>query len=149
LNCQDAAWEVAVDLTDAEKEAWCAERRDDVIAYLRNQPLDHGAVGEAPAWFVAPYVSIWAIESLKSPGWVGWWAISGDLPTDYCSSENCRHPRLAMRRIAQRWASAIEQTLPEDITIGDTGLPVSLLPSLKTRTATLFEFSADDGLWDE
>lgn len=138
-----------MDPIDADEEAWCAKRRMAVIEYLRGQRLDHGAVGEVPAWFVAPYVSIWAIESLKSPGWVGWWVISGDLPTDYCSAQDCRHPRLAMKRFAEEWTSAIEQTHPGDATIGETGLSVSLLPLLKTRADLLLKFSADDNLWAE
>jgi hypothetical protein len=138
-----------MDPADADEEAWCADRRNDVVQHLRTERLDHGAVGEVPAWFVRPYISIWAIESLKSPGWVGWWAISGDLPTDYCSSQDCRHPRLAMRRIADEWKAAIDQTKPNDTTIGETRLPVSLLSLLKARTDLLFRFSADDDLWAE
>ena len=71
-----------MDPANADEETWCAERRNDAVQYLRNQRLDHGAVGEVPAWFAVPYISIWAIESRKVPGSVGWWVISGDLPTD-------------------------------------------------------------------
>jgi hypothetical protein len=149
LTCEDVAGEAAVDPADAKEEAWCAARRDDVVQYLLNLRLDHGAVGDVPAWFVAPHIAIWAVESLRSPGWVGWWAISGDLPTDYCSAQDCRHPRLAMRRFADGWTAAIEQTKPEDATIGETGLPVSLLSLLKARADLLFKFSADDDLWAE
>lgn len=102
-----------------------------------------------PAWFAAPYISIWAIESLQAPGSVGWWSISGDLPTDYCSAQDCRHPRLAMKRFAEEWRSAIGQTRPDDATIGETGLPVALLPLLKERVDLLLKFSADDYLWAE
>jgi hypothetical protein len=136
-----------VDPAGADEEAWCAERRDDVVQYLRDLRLDHGGVGDVPAWFVAPHIAIWAIESRQSPGWVGWWAISGDVPTDYCSAQDCRHPRLAMRRFAEEWATAIDQTRPEDTTIGATGLPVSLLSLLKARSDLLFQFSSDDDLW--
>ena len=87
----------------AVEERWCAEHRDAVADYLKRQKVDHGEIGEWPAWHVAPYVSIWAIESKKSRGWVGWWAISGDLPTDYISAEKIKHPREALRAIGQRW----------------------------------------------
>src|SRR5437764_5727586 len=36
-----------------------------------------------PRWFLSPYVAVWAVRSRANPDRVGWWAISGDLPTDY------------------------------------------------------------------
>ncbi|HXV01718.1 MAG TPA: DUF4826 family protein [Caulobacteraceae bacterium] len=141
--------EAVMDPSNDDEEAWCAEQRDNVVAYLAAQPLAHGPVGEVPAWFVSPYVSIWAIESVKSPGWVGWWAISGDLPTDYCSADNCRHPRLAMRRIAEEWMAAIEGTRPGDLTIGKLGKSLEQLPLIESRAALLLEWSDDDDIWAE
>jgi hypothetical protein len=138
-----------MDPTNPDEEVWCSERRNEVIAYLGRQPLQFGEVGEVPAWFTSPLVSIWAIESLQSLGWVGWWAISGDLPTDYCSAHDCRHPRLAMRRFAEEWRAAIARTGPEEQTIDDMGLPASLAPLLHARADLLFEFSNDDGLWED
>jgi hypothetical protein len=138
-----------MDPTNVDEEAWCSERRVEVVEYLGRQPLQFGELGEVPAWFNAPLVSIWAVESLKEPGWVGWWAISGDLPTDYCSAQDCRHPRLAMRRFAEQWGAAIRRTRPEDETIDATGLPASLAPLLQARADLLFEFSADDELWKD
>lgn len=78
------------------EEGWCAEQRKIVAHYLRSQQLNHGRVGEWPAWHDAPCVAIWAIESVARPEWIGWWAISGDLPTDYISAadvEPPQHPR--------------------------------------------------------
>jgi hypothetical protein len=138
-----------MDPADAQEEVWCDERREEVSRYLKSQNLQHGAIGEVPAWFSAPYISVWAIESLKNPGWVGWWAISGDVPADYCAAENCRHPRLALKRIAESWNEDIAATRDGDATIGQSGLPSSLLPLLKARAQLLLEFSADDELWPE
>lgn len=53
----------------ALEERWCMARRDEVGEYLQRQGLSHGEIGEWPAWHVAPISSIWAIESLKAPGW--------------------------------------------------------------------------------
>lgn len=52
----------------AMEEQWCAERRAQITSYLQSQGLDHGRVGEWPAWHVAPYVSIWAIGA--GPDWL-------------------------------------------------------------------------------
>ena len=68
----------------AAEAQWCAERRAEVTAYLRRERVDHGRVGERPAWHIVPHVC-------------------GDLPTDYVSSETIKHPRDAVRAFAQEW----------------------------------------------
>jgi hypothetical protein len=95
------------DYDDPEINAqWCGERRREVAEYLRVEGLTHGRIGDRPAWQVAPYVSVWAVESLAVPGAVGWWAISGDLPNDYVSSSEAKDPRQAVRAIALLWREA-------------------------------------------
>ncbi|MBL8554364.1 MAG: DUF4826 family protein [Phenylobacterium sp.] len=138
------------ELTPDEEEAWCAEMRDQVVDYLQRQPGRHGQVGEWPGWRMAPYVSVWAVESLKAPGSVGWWVISGDLPTDYCSSsEDCNNPRRAMRRFAESWRRAIAATPEDAATLGDTCLPVEFADMLASRADFLLEMVRDDELWPE
>ena len=138
-----------VDPANAAEETWCAERRDQARGYLRSQDLDHGEIGEVPAWFVVPHLSIWAIESLQTPDSVGWWVICGDLPTDYCSADGCRHPRQAAKRIARSWLEAIASTKPGDKHIGTSGLDASLILLLQVRAKLLLDFSADDSNWAE
>ena len=92
------------------EERWCCEQQKIVADYLRSQKVKHGRIGEWPAWHVAPYASIWAIESLARPECIGWWVICGDLPTDYISSadvEPPQHPRKAMRVFAQNWLEVV------------------------------------------
>ncbi len=80
-----------MDQSGLDEERWCQERRAQVAEYLRREGVRHGRIGEWRAWHVAPYVSVWAIESATLPESVGWWVICGDGPTDYrhaCPSEN-------------------------------------------------------------
>jgi hypothetical protein len=136
------------DLTEEEEEAWCAERRLQVEAYLKRQGLTHGDVGEWPAWHVAPYVSVWAIESLKAPGAVGWWAICGDLPTDYCgSAPDCANPRQALRRFAETWLASLADTPQDAAELGQTGLPTDVGDLLRSRAELLLEWVADEDGW--
>ena len=134
------------------EEQWCAERRAEVTAYLERERVDHGRVGEWPAWHVAPYVSIWAIESKQRPGWVGWWVISGDLPTDYVSAKTIKQPRDAVRSIAEGWREqarlmATGESHP-DIYIGRPEDRASLAPLLAARASKLLEWADDDSVWD-
>jgi hypothetical protein len=134
--------------TEAQDRAWCAEQRARVLEYLEVQGVLHGGLAREPAWHVGPFVAVWAVGSLKAPGRVGWWAISGDLPCDYCSSEGCPDPRSAIRTIAEAWRTHVELTGPGDEVIHDSAsLPADLAPLLASRAQFLLEWVADDSFW--
>ncbi|ATU66998.1 DUF4826 family protein [Piscinibacter gummiphilus] len=142
------------DYDDPETEAqWCAERRQEVSDYLRGEGLAHGRVGEWPAWQVCPYVSVWAIESLSHPGAVGWWAISGDLPSDHVSSSDAKSPREAVRAIASLWQEAAECMARGErhpsFSIGSGHQDEELGPMLASRAGLLLEWVDDDEAWVE
>jgi len=138
------------EISEQEEEAWCAEQRGVVANYLARQSgLEHGEIGEWPAWHVAPHVAIWSVESVANPGWVGWWAISGDLPGDYCSADGRRHPRLALRHFAQSWREALARTPEGAETIGETGLPFELAAILEHRAELLSAWAEDDEFWPD
>lgn len=136
----------------AVEEQWC-ERRAEVAVYLQREGVDHGRVGEWPAWHVAPYVSIWAIESKRRPDWVGWWVICGDLPTDYVSAANIKHPREAIRSIAEEWREQARlmatRERPDDIRIGRSEDWPSLAPLLDARASMLLKLANDDSIWED
>jgi hypothetical protein len=140
-------------MEDSDEQLWCDDQRSIVAGYLAQQGVEHGEIGEWPAWHIQPYVAIWAVESIVRPGWVGWWAISGDLPTDYTSCGAERHPRAGLRDIAQRWkegASLMAQgeTTP-DWNIGTRANQTDLSQLLAARVDLLLSFVADDTLWPE
>ena len=137
----------------AVEEQWCQDRRAQVEAYLQHQGVEHGRVGEWPAWHVAPYVSLWAIESRVRPDWVGWWAICGDLPTDYVSAANIKDPREAVRAIAEGWREQARlmtsRERDADIRIGQPEDWPCLSPLLDARASLLLEWVADDAQWEQ
>jgi hypothetical protein len=140
----------------AVEERWCNEQRVNVANYLSSQKVQHGRIGDWPAWHVAPYVSIWAIESLARPEWIGWWVISGDLPTDCISSADVKppqHPRKAIRAIAKRWVKQVEAWKEgrdyKGIRIPGPHSHKELAPLLEKRARLLIEWADDDSLWEE
>lgn len=142
------------DYDDPEVEAqWCAERRLEVARYLCDEGLEHGEVGEWPAWHVCPYVSVWAIESLVSPGSVGWWAISGDLPNDYVSASKAKFPREAVEAIALLWQEAAQYMARGEnhptVRIGNGSQNRELASMLASRAALLLKWVADPDAWEE
>jgi len=137
----------------AAEEARCEEQRSHVEASLKDQDAGHGRIGEWPAWHVAPYVSVWAVESKARPEWVGWWVICGDLPTDYISSAGIRCPRDAVRAIAKEWlelAGYMERGEPHgDSRLGRPEDWPSLAPLLRRRAELLITYAKTDAAWDE
>ena len=135
------------------EEQWCSERRKQVLAYLATEQVTHGQVGDWPAWHLAPYASIWAIESLANPGWVDWWVICGDLPSDYLSASSIKHPRDAMVAFANRWRKAAElMAIGQDshgFLVGSREQWPTLAPLLASRAALLQEVAADKAQWVE
>ena len=133
------------------EERWCAERRREVKAYLKRERVEHGRVGSWPAWHVVPYLSLWAIESRVRPGWVGWWAICGDIPTDYLSSRRAKHPRTALRAFGKRWL-AIARSMERgrarrSVQIGTPSDWPALVPLLRTRARLLVRLANAGRLW--
>lgn len=136
-----------------EEEAWIAGERVKIIEYLATHRVDHLGVGEWPAFHIDPYLAVWAIQSKKSPGDVGWWAISGDVPTDYMSGSDANHPREVLSYFSRQWAEVSEfmgrgEAHP-DSKIGRKEDWSALGPLLKSRSTLLGNFAADDGLWAE
>jgi hypothetical protein len=135
----------------AVDQQWCCDIRQRVADYLGLQRVEHGEIGAWPAWHVAPYVSIWAIESLKSPGWVGWWVICGDMPSDYVSAAKIKHPREAMRAFAQQWKDVSAHMRAgirhPDTNIGTPERAAELAPLLESRAGLLAQWAEDDGAW--
>ncbi len=138
------------------EERWCEQQRAIVKGYLQSQGVKHGRIGKSPAWHVAPYVSIWAIESLIRPEWIGWWVICGDLPTDYILASDIeppQHPRKALKAIAERWLRYVNETKkgkkPKNYSIGKPELFEKLAPLLVKRADLFVEWAQDDSLWEE
>jgi len=135
----------------AAEERWCMARAGDVSACLQRLALEHGRIGEWPAWHVMPYASIWAVESKHRPEWIGWWVICGDLPTDALAAHGIASPREAMRAFGIRWTMNGESLdrgeVPDNwIHYADEVLP-KLAAQLKSRGAALKVWADDDSSW--
>lgn len=132
-------------IDDPEDVAWVAQQRELVTQYLASQRVDHGGVSVEPRWFLSPYVAVWAVRSAVDPERVGWWAISGDVPTDYMTCANERDDGDVLIAFATRWRAAARRMaaglLPDDgFTIGSPEDAADLAPLLATRAELLYDF---------
>lgn len=140
------------DYDDPEVELqWFAERREEIEGYLKDEGVEYGTIGDEPAWWVAPYVSIWAVEN--DPGHIGWWVISGDLPNDYVSASKAKDPREALIAIASLWKEASQYMARGEkhptLMIGIGENDADLAPLLASRSEILLEWANDPEVWEE
>jgi len=138
---------------ESNEDAWLEAQRKAVEEYLQRERVEHLGVGAYPAFHVHPYLALWAVQSKRAPGWVGWWAISGDLPTDYVSRGKVAHPRQALRDFAQRWRELSDYMLrgkehPE-VKMGTPAEWPQLGPLLRRRAEILQSHADDDDIWQE
>jgi len=135
----------------SEEDRWSVEMRRRVIDYLAVQNVEHGAVGEWPAWDAYPQIGIWAIESKGAPGWVGWWAVAGNGPTDYVTCHGDRTPRTAVRDFGNRWKAAARDMLagkvPDRVSFGPRESWPEIARPLLDRAETLLQIADDDNEW--
>jgi hypothetical protein len=133
------------------EDNWISSQRKVVEEYLGREGVDHLGVGEYPAFHVHPYLAVWAVQSKKAPGWVGWWAISGDLPTDYVSRGRIAHPRQALREFAQRWREVSDYMIRgeahPDVRIGSPNEWPWLGPLLRERADNLQRYVDEADIW--
>lgn len=133
------------------EDSWCAERSADVAACLQRQNIEHGRIGEWPAWHVMPYASVWAVESAHRPEWIGWWVVSGDLPSDVLAAHDLATPRDALRAFGKRWLLHGESLDRGDVPPAWAHEPHEGLPKLaallKRRGAALQVWADDAAAW--
>jgi hypothetical protein len=134
-------------ITDPAEAAWAAAQRARVIDYLKTQRVEHAGVSLEPRWFLCPYVAIWAVRSKAKPDRIGWWAISGDLPTDYVACKHEASDADVLLTFSRAWkiqAEAMSQGKPSpDYGIGPPERAKEFAPLLLTRAELLEEFAKD------
>lgn len=137
---------------DVEREL-LAGARGEVQAYLARHGVEHGGVPEEPAWYLAPYVSVWAVRSGRHPASTGWFAIAGDLPTDYVSSRDARDARSALRHFSRTWAEiagCMQRGVQHpECRIGSPDEWPKLHELLRRRASLLGRLASDDEVWSE
>lgn len=133
------------------EEDWCAQQREHVEWFLDQQPIQPGRIGEWPAFHIAPFVAVWAIESGVTPDQVGWWVITGDLPTDYFSAMDLHHPRDVLYAASDRWEKLLHNIsrgiTDNEMTIVGLEDNLELQEILRVRVQLLRQTAEPDDFW--
>lgn len=133
------------------EEEWCLIQQEHVEWFLDLQAIQHGRIGEWPAFHIAPHLSVWAIESGVEENLLGWWVITGDLPTDYFSALDIHHPRQVLTAAADRWEKLltnIEKGITDDeMTIEGLAEDKERQNILRVRIDLLRKTAEPDEFW--
>jgi len=133
-----------------DEDRWIDAERKHAEDYLREQGVDHLGVGEFPAFHVHPYLALWAVQSKNAPGWIGWWTITGDLPADYISSTEGRHPRGAFARHWREVSGCMLRGEPHpNYRLGAPNEWPELGDLLRRRAEIIQRYADDDEIWTE
>ena len=97
---------------------WLRSQRARVEAYLESEGVQHRGVSADPDWYIAPCLAIWSVKSNANPASVGWWAISGAVPTDHISSAEIHTARDALRQISSRWSDVAAKMVQGEADLG-------------------------------
>lgn len=136
-----------------EEQSWFAEQRALVEEYLKRQGVEHRGVARFPTFHMYPQLALWAVQSKLQPGSAAWWAISGDMPTDYIPRSPIAAARGALRLFSERWREVADYMKRDEshphIVIGPRNKWAELAPLLLARGDALLFLAADDALWKE
>ena len=134
------------------KAKWIKEEFKKVEEYLQKEKITYDRIENTPSFYIEECVAIWKIFSKKYKGKIGWWVISGDLPTDYISSKNIKDARTALEKILSEWKSYVKSMKdgknPNDVKIGNKNNKKELGELLEKRINILEEWLATDNLWN-
>ncbi len=133
--------------------AWIAECRKRLTDELGEECLRHCVIDEEPVAYAPGLACVWALHTPGAPDEVDWWAINGDVPTNYLPVSEAPDPRAFLRAIAPYWratAYVLER--------GDQPAELAPVPPenrqrigalLHRRADILDEWAADDEAWEE
>ena len=95
--------------------------------------------------YLAPYMAIWKMES-KRPSNKTYWAMSGDLPSDFVDVKVAATARDAVRHFSMMWQMQAENLVRSGATRDATQAKFAQL--LVSRAESLYRMHNDDKLWN-
>lgn len=135
-----------------DEQTWIEEEKTKVIDHLSSESVEYTRISDFPVFYVHPDFALWAVESKDAPGWVAWWVLSGDCPTDYIGSDEIRHPAEALLAFAELWNEAADY-----LSRGEQHPHFSLESSekypdlgelLRDMASQLDGYANDDSIWE-
>jgi len=139
---------------DPEVEAaFCGACYEKLVKRLEEDDIRYGSIRNDPLSYDPDLACVWAIEEPDIPGMVGWWAISGDVPTTWLPANEVPDPRSFLRIVSERWRAAADAMEtgdpPPELTLGPTKEWPRLVPMLRRRADTLEYWAGEDEAWEE
>jgi hypothetical protein len=132
---------------------WINDQKKCVLDFLREEGASHGGVPDEPDYCVAPHVAVWRVFNPNNVNSIGFWVISGDLPTDYVSSDDAHDVREVLGHFGRLWKEVAEYMTAgkkhPTVTIGPPEKWQELAPLLEERAEILCSLAENDECWEE
>jgi hypothetical protein len=144
-------------MKNIDEKAWIESARPELVSYIKRSVEECGDIGRVPAFHIAPIIAVWAVESKKHPGMVGFWAFSGDIPGDVITRDwldKKDNPRKALNRMITIWKGYLPHLeigdSPPGINMGIDGKQRKDMAGLLGKRIEIFsEMVNDDSIWDD
>ncbi|WP_333796503.1 DUF4826 family protein [Rheinheimera sp.] len=127
--------------TEDQINEWVRQQFQKANLHLAEQGIVMDNVAVQESRYLPPYVAVWKINALNRQGY---WAISGDLPTDYLEASGAIDAREALRAFSLRWQMKAQQLMNAGVQDQTTADYIQLLIS---RAHSLYDLFESENLW--
>lgn len=128
-------------MTEQEILNWARDAYQKIMGFLGEQGLVIESLSESESRYLAPFVAVWKLKTTEGK-WV--WAISGDLPSDFISSEGATSARETLRAFSMRWQMKVEK-IRNNADIEEEQKKLADL--MEERAVQLYQVFEDDTFW--
>lgn len=128
------------EMTEQEQQEWVREQYQEATKYLATQGLVTDSVIVEESRYLIPFLAIWKLKVIDGSYF---WAISGDLPTDYNTIDAAPNAREAARHFSLKW-----QMQAENLRKTNDKEKEKFARLLVSRAEGLYDIFGQDELWD-
>lgn len=141
VTSQIQAEELTPDEIEQRTKEWMRDAYQKAVGFLAQKSIVTESVADSESRYLPPLFAVWKLKS-NEQNW--YWAISGDLPTDYLDSSAAKNAREAIRVFSMRWqlqAESIRQTAQ-----GDSN-KIKFANMLEMRAENIYGTFENENLW--
>jgi len=128
-------------LTQAQQSEWARIQFQKANKHLAENGVLFESVVTDESRYLAPYLAVWKIKAIDG---AFYWAISGDLPSDYTALENAANVKEVLRHFGMTWQLKAENLLQA---AGDDATQKEYAELLQNRAESLFAMQNAPQLW--
>ena len=128
-------------ISDEERAQWVKNQFQHANKYLAENGVLFDSVITDESRYLMPYLAVWKIRAMDGKSY---WVISGDLPTDFTSTENAKDAKEVLRYFGMQWQLKAENLKTAQ---GASDEQKAFAALLENRAENLFVMQNAPQLW--